>query len=581
MNSAKTPENIILKIKNNEISLRKGIKFLLSLQHFSEKIDIILQCRESLKSISQKYRESFYIFKTFLELNQRSIIRLNSAKELVMNFKSSSEGILKYHIQKDPSALFLTEFYKFLCKQNDELSRSLRETLVGKYIKTYEVSYKEALFFIDLEASQIDKKKDLDLVVGYFKKFSTPEIQLLKEGTEYNLVIKSEHVRALNLSRWEFEKIPESIGFLSELVFLNLSSLNLKIIPETLTQLSKLEDLNLNGNTLAKIPDWLIHFSDKYKVKSYIKEGVYNSDSKVLGLLEILCGKKILKAQDEEDVLSWETAFNYKINNEGYIIGIYIKDENIEMGIFPNQICLLDFLQELDMPETSIESIPECIGNLNSLVFLNLSLNRIKTIPESIEKLKNLEYMNIDHNLLSEKELLEVKWFRNGIIPLEQDKFDETIEECLITLKTYPNNMLALFHLGIAYRETGKLNSAKKAYKRFLSIDPRSSLVWSSLSDIYHQEGNFEKAISAIKNALNIEPNIPLLWSNLGLNFRKLGKYDDAIESYLHSLTIDDRNEYIWKDLATIYRDKGEFMKAIDAEERALDIILKSEKNSD
>ncbi|MBY8984332.1 MAG: tetratricopeptide repeat protein [Candidatus Lokiarchaeota archaeon] len=576
MNSSKKPENIYLKIENKEISLYEGIKSLVSLQYISEKNDIILECKETLQKLRKGYSKTLEILKKLFDSNEKAIVRLCAAKELFFNFKDISKSFLENHIHRDSSAFFLTEFYRFLSYQKDKYSQFLKDTLVRKYKRIYEVSYEEAIFFVDLEATQINSKKDLDFIAGYFKKFSTSKIQFLKNGSQFNFAINSNHVRALDLSRWEFDKIPETIGNLSELLYLNLSNLKLNCFPETLNQLAQLNYLNLNGNLLTKIPNWVIKFSEKNTLKSYIIEGVIKTDSKVLSLIEILCGNKIQKAEEKEDILSLETSFNYKINEDGRVIGLYIKDKKVEIGIFPKQICTLEFLQELDLPKSSIETIPECIGNLNALEFLNLPLNRIRSIPKSIEKLRNLEYLNFSHNLLSENDIMELQWNKNGLVPLEQDDFDRAIEECEETLKTYPKNTIALFHLGIAYREIGKLDLAKQAYKRFLDIDPISSVVWSSLSDIYHQEECYDKAIKAINNALGIEPDIALLWSNLGLNYKKLGEYDDAIESYLHSLEIDSNNKYVWKDLASIYRDRGEIMKAIDAEERALEINFRS-----
>lgn len=581
MNARKIPENIYAKILNHDISLNKGIELLLSILHASEKNDIILECKTTLKKLSKNYAETFQVFKELMELGQKAIIRVYAAKELFSNFKEASEVFLKRYILKDLSAYFLTEFYKFLDGKGDKLSQNLRYTLISKYKRIYGVTCEEALFFVDLEATQISGKKDLDFIPGYFKKFNTSKIHLLVDGSQFNCVIKRKHTRALDLSRWEFERIPKSISSLSKLVYLNLSTLKLKMIPETLSRLSELKYLNLSGNRLSHIPNWLIDFSVKNNLNSYILEGVSNSDSVVLCLIEILCGKKIDKAQEREDVFSYEMGLNYKINKFGRVIGLYIKDEKIELGIFPIQICSLEFLQELDLPKSSIEAIPICIGDLKHLSFLNLSINRIKSIPESIILLKNLEYMNINDNLLSEKEILELSWNKNGLYALEQGDFDKAIKECETTLKIYPKNKLALFHLGIAHREKGEFDVATQAYRMFLKIDPYSSVVWSSLSDIYHQTGKYNKAIIAIKNALEIEPEIALLWSNLGLNYKKLGKYDDAIESYLHSLKIDKRNQYTWENIASVYRDKGEIMKAIEADERALELSISSENNID
>lgn len=516
-----------------------------------------------------------------LEQEPNPRTRLDAAKDLYNNFKDKSESILSGQIQIERSAFFLTQFYKFLCNQEDNLSYVLKERIVNKYQRIYDVEYNEVIFFIDLESTQINIEKELDFKVGYFKKFSESNLNKLEKDNQINIIIESRHVQALDLSRWEFEKIPESICYLSELVYLNLSDLNLTHIPETISQLSRLNYLNLNGNSLTEIPDWLIEFSKSNLTKEYIKEGVNKVDSCILGLFEVLCGSKINKALTQEDVISWERSLNYKIDEQGCVIGLYIRDEKLEIGIIPEQLCSFESLQELDLPKSSIEFIPKCIGELISLKFLNLSLNRIKLFPESIHKLKNLEYLNIDENLLSEQDLMDVIWNKNGLHFLENNQFQKAIEECEATLKIYPKNLLALFHLGIAYREMGNLELSKQAYKKFLDINTQSSVVWSSLSDIHHQEGDYDKAISAIETALSIEPGIALLWSNLGLNYKKLGKYNNAIKAYMHSLEIDQKNKYVWKDLASIYRDKGEFMKAIEAEERALEIEFRSDKNKD
>ncbi len=38
-------------------------------------------------------------------------------------------------------------------------------------------------------------------------------------------------------------------------------------------------------------------------------------------------------------------------------------------------------------------------------------------------------------------------------------------------------------------------------------------------------------------------------------------------------------NENVWRALASIYRDRGDYVKALDAEERAIELELKSNAN--
>jgi len=516
-----------------------------------------------------------------LKSSLKPITALTIAKIIIINFSKNGEDLLRDQIQRETSALFLTQFFKFLTTQTTEMSKNLKTCLIEKYKNMYKVSFEECQFFIDLEATQIDVVKELDINAGYFTKFETYDLDLLRNTSYFNYVVIDYHIRALDLSRWELNEIPESIRFLSELQHLNLSNLKLQSLPGSIKELSNLKYLNLNGNCITKSPKWLFEFSRKQNSKKYLNEGVIYSDATALALLDVFLGEKLEKTDQKNEVIHWKTALNYKINDNGRVIGIYIKNESSKIGIFPEQICTLKFLQELELPDSSIEHLPECVGNLISLRYLNLYSNRISSIPETINDLTGLEYLDLDDNDLSENSLLRLRWYKIGQKHLEKGEFNEAIIECKETLKAYPQNKYAWYHLGIAYIEEERYEEAEDAFKAFLEIDESNSLIWSNLSDVYHTKGEYDKAIEAIRRAIEIEPNTAVLFSNLAYNLKKLGKFNDAIEAYLHSLDNDPENIHVWRDLASIYRDKGEFMKAIDADERALDLELNSNLNKE
>ena len=575
MSGSETPEKIYSEILDKRITLYSGTQTLISLMQNSEESIVIIQCKAILKKLRSKYPEILQILFQLLESDQKPIKRLIIAKEIILNFDDGTEN-LKNQIQKDFSALFLTEFYIFLCSHNSKTSRLLQNLLIKKYKDIYNVVYEEGLFFLELEASQINSKKDLDLKVGYFKKFEAPDMITFKKSSLFNYMIKDHHVQALDLSRWEFESLPEAFNLLTELRILNLSNLKLKILPASISFLTQLEHLNFCGNSLTKIPPWLVNFAKERISSNYISEKVEKTEAVILSLMEILCGRRLIKLSENFNVLNREVSLNYKINKKGNVIGLYIKDEKLNIGTFPEEICSLQSLEELELPSNLIENIPICIGNLQSLRYLNLSFNRISNFPNSINNLRRLETLIIIENNISEKTIMSLQWNKLGEDFLESGEYDKTIEECKSTLAMYPKNKFAWFHLGIAYNEKGESSQAKHAYKEFLNIDPKSSVVWNSLGDIYHQEGAFKKAIFAIKKAIEIEPTIALLWDNLGYNYKKLGKFDNAIQAYKTALKIDQSNNYLWREIASIYRDKGEITKAIKSEEKALNLELKS-----
>ncbi len=446
--------------------------------------------------------------------------------------------------------------------------------MIKKYQEIYSVDIEDAEFFCDLEKTQTEGLKNAELKIGYFTKFKANTMEVFQTDSYYSYVIEDSHIIALDLSRWEIKELPESIGKLKKLQYLSLAGLELKFLPESIKFLSHLKYFNISGNNFTTIPNWLNNFIESVFSQKYIDEGVDSTEAKVLSIIEILNGEKLEKVSIDSDVLHWQSALNYKINNTGKIIGIYIIDEEVRIGIFPEIICNLKYIQELVLPQSSIKFIPNCIGELHNLRYLDLSFNRIKHIPESIKDLRNLENLELNDNDISEKELNSLIWNKNGQDFLETGDLNETIHECKSTLRLYPKNKIAWSNLGIAYKEIGNFFKAEKAFRKYIEIDSLNPIVWSNLSDVFHQKGEYADAIDAIKQAISIEPNISLLWSNLGFNYKKLGKYDKAIDAYLHSLDMDLKNKYVWKELALIYRYKGDYMKAIEADEKVIEIEL-------
>ncbi len=578
-----TPLNNVNKIYNeiinNKIKRSIGFNQLFSLIKDSLDKDIEFEIIEILNKLVIFDEEIVDFLIHTLISDENQFIKLIIAKFLIQNHIAKGLFLLKKQLKSEFSAFFITSLYKFLNNKDHEIYKNLREIIIDKYREIYNVIFEEAQFFLDLETTQVESSNRIDFKVGYFNKFKANNLDILKNDNYYSYIIRDSHIIALDLCRWEIKELPESISLLSKLKHLNLANLNLNNLPESIKLLSHLRYLNLCGNCFKIIPQWLTEFSTKKFQQKYIDEGVDPTEAKVLSLIEILKGSILEKANIESNVIHWEIALNYKINNNGNIIGLYIDDEKTGIGIFPDILCTLTHLQELSLSNSSIKNIPSCIGQLQSLKYLDLSFNRIRSIPESIHTLRNLEYLNLNENEIPEKTILSLIWNKSGQIYIDKGEYDKAILECKETLEIYPRNKTAWFHLGVAYKEKGAYFLAEGAFEHFLEIDPLSSIVLGYLSDIYHKNGEYFKAITTIKQAIDIEPNVALLWSNLGFNFKKSGKYDKAIDAYLHSLEINPKNQDVWKDLASIYRDKGDYMNAIEADERALEIEFNSKKN--
>ena len=572
MTLSKNINKIYNDIIKNKVIRSVGINHLISLLKETPNRNIKFEIIEILNKLTIEKEDIVEILIDFLNSDENQFIKLTIAKLLIQNHAIKCFTLLKTHINSESSAFFITSLFKFLNTRDLEIDENLKDIILKKYSKIYNIGFKEERFFLDLETTQIESSNHIDFKIGYFSRFKADNIEILQNDNYYNFMIKDFHVIALDLSRWEIKELPKSIGILSKLRYLSLANLELNYLPETINLLSHLKYLNLGGNKFRNIPQWLLDFIDGIFSQKYIDEGVEPIEAVALSLIEVLKGSKLEKVNIESDLIHWESALNYKINNDGNIIGLYIDDEKSGLGILPEILCTLKHLQELILPNSSIENIPNCIGGLQALKYLDLSFNKIRSIPESINNLRRLEYLNLNENDIPDIKILSLRWYKSGESYLNKEEYDKAIVECKKTLEVYPRNKFAWFHLGIAYKEKDEYSQAERVIKKFLEIDPQNTIALDYLSDIYQRKGEYINAIATIKHAIDIIPDVALLWSNLGFNFKKIGKYNEAIDAYLHSIEINPNSKNVWKDLASIYRDKGDYMKAIEADERALEI---------
>ncbi|MEM7184420.1 MAG: leucine-rich repeat domain-containing protein [Spirochaetota bacterium] len=84
------------------------------------------------------------------------------------------------------------------------------------------------------------------------------------------------------------------------------------------------------------------------------------------------------------------------------------------MRSLPESIGQLESLESLDLARNRLVRLPESIGKLKNLKSLNLVGNQLSHLPKSITKLKSLQELDLDQSLSSyadelKKELPECK----------------------------------------------------------------------------------------------------------------------------------------------------------------------------
>ncbi|KAL2328020.1 hypothetical protein Fmac_021447 [Flemingia macrophylla] len=151
----------------------------------------------------------------------------------------------------------------------------------------------------------------------------------------------------------EIERIDPSIGTLEELTCLKLKNCkNLLFELNIISKLNSLEELDLSG-----------------------------------------CSRLLDK---NTSVIQLLTSSLYKAFMFPFHFLSHRKQEDSPGLLFP-YLASFSYLLSLDVSFCNLRQIPDVIGNLRSLVSLNLGGNKFVTLPTTIKELSKLEYLNLEH----------------------------------------------------------------------------------------------------------------------------------------------------------------------------------------
>ena len=198
-----------------------------------------------------------------------------------------------------------------------------------------------------------------------------------------------EKISVADFSGLELEKLPESIGILSQLTELDVSGNRLTSLPDSIGKLSQLTKLDVSGNRLTNFPESISTLSQLAELDV--------SRNKLTSLPESI-GK-----------LSQLTVLDVHFS---------------QLTSLPESIGTLSQLAELDVSGNELTSLPESIGTLSQLKILDVSRSQLTSFPESIGKLSQLTMLSMAGLWLQEvphwvRQLSKLKSLDLGYNPLK------------------------------------------------------------------------------------------------------------------------------------------------------------------
>ncbi len=399
-----TPDKICIDFNNGLITKEESINLLESIISESENTEERIKAIESIGHLNLITSRSYELLEKSLISDESPLVRVSAAQIMMQKFSKVETGPLFWAIENENSILFFKPLLDLFEVDTQSFLNELKNKAIKKLTQIYNLQYPDMKFIIDVD--YLEARKFLSKLHEFIKKFGINEdykLALIKENTSISnkglaRVNSSFNGHITKLTLKELDHIPLSINSLPNLNSLTIDHCVLKNELIHLLNFPNVNQLTFTNNIIDNLPDWVWKIANnKNYLDKFINIGVALTEAPKLALIEILSGISLdLIKKDEKPRL--KIAYCYKIDEVGHIIGLYIANDMIKIGLIPHQICDLKYLGELYLIRQDITQIPKCVNKLTNLKILNLSFNQIEIIPEDIVFLKNLEYFNLQND---------------------------------------------------------------------------------------------------------------------------------------------------------------------------------------
>lgn len=186
----------------------------------------------------------------------------------------------------------------------------------------------------------------------------------------------------------------------------------------------------------------------------------------------------------------------------------------------------------------------------------------------------------------------EVKRIEEGLVYLEQEKYDLAIEEFSNALKINPRYQFVRLKLIQAYAKQKRYDLAKEEIARLLEVNPSCIQAYQELGNIYLEEGDYPKGITQFQKVLELcaqlSPNqqkdvdvcVFESYINMGRAYLLIKEYDQAAESLKKAMELKPQDERIYKLLPLAYIALRDYENAVDTLTKDYDPLV-SVKNKE
>ena len=113
-----------------------------------------------------------------------------------------------------------------------------------------------------------------------------------------------------------------------------------------------------------------------------------------------------------------------------------------------------------------------------------------------------------------------------------RQEFQDAISAYQQILKEDPNNIVILYHLGVAYSDTEQWDQAIEVLNQTVKLQPNHAEAHNSLGHAHAGKLNFDEALQSYCAAIAADQKYPTAHFNRGCVLLKLGQYEEGWQEY-------------------------------------------------
>jgi tetratricopeptide (TPR) repeat protein len=135
-----------------------------------------------------------------------------------------------------------------------------------------------------------------------------------------------------------------------------------------------------------------------------------------------------------------------------------------------------------------------------------------------------------------------------------------------------PENIGALYDLGMRYDAEGRFEDAHKYFKDFTEENPYNHDAWYHLGNACMNLDKYEEACSAFEYAIVCFEEFSAAWYGKGEALLRMGNHEKALEAFNTSLEIEGPSANLHFEIGQCYEFMNDFHKSLHHYNKALEI---------